>query len=138
MHKWGNAVLLAKVDESEEMCEVGVDTTVGEEAPEMELAACLLDVLDSTLEFFVIEESAVLDVLCDSGKLLINDAACTHICVAYFAVAHLTVRKTYVKTGALEAGVRKLCHELVHKWCIGIGDGIAGAAFANTVAIENY
>ena len=138
MHKWGNVILLAEVDESEKMCEVRVDTAVRKQTPEMELAACLLYVADSVKEFFVIEESAILDVLCDSGKFLINNAACTHICVAYFAVAHLSVRKTYVKTGALEAGVWKLCHELVHEWCICICDGIAGAAFAHTVAIENY
>ena len=78
------------------MCEVGVDTAIGNKTPEMELAACLFDMADSVKELLILKECAVLDVLCDSGKLLINNAACAHVCVAHFAVAHLSVRKTYV------------------------------------------
>ena len=52
--------------------------------------------------------------LCDSCKLLINDSACADVGVANLGITHLTIRKTYCKSGSCALYKWALLHQLVH------------------------
>ena len=131
-------VLLAHLDKSIKMCIVAVNAAVGEQTPDMEVGVVLLAVLDSAEELFVLKEDAVLDILCDESEVLVDDTAGTDVHVTYLGVTHLSVRKSYSKSGSISELIRALCHQLIHNGCVSHLDGVTLFLLRDAVAVEDH
>ena len=73
---------LGHLKKSIEMGIVAVYTTVRKKSHEMDCRIVLFCVLHSSEKCLVLEEISVLDLFCDSCKLLVYDTACAHVHMA--------------------------------------------------------
>ena len=104
---------------------VAVNAAVTHETHEMKGGAVLFAVFHCADKRLILKKVAVLNGLCDSCELLINNAACADVCVTDLAVAHLTVRKTDVHSGSADIGYRVFAHEAVKVRLVSRGNGVA-------------
>ena len=86
----------------------------------MECGIVLLAVVYRFHQRFVLKECSVLDLLGDTCKFLIHDAACAHVQVAHFGVTHLSVGKSDSHAASISFYKRALCHQLVDNRCVGL------------------
>ena len=93
-----------------EMCVVAVYTTIGKKSHKMNSRIIVLCILHCCKKCFIPEEITIVDLFCDSGKLLIYDTACAHIHMTYLRVTHLSVRKTNCKSAGISFYEWIFCH----------------------------
>ena len=104
---------------------VAVDAAGADQSHQMDGLARVdsgLHVLD---QHRVFQHLAVLDGLGDEGQLLVNDAACAHVGVADFRVAHLAVGQADSHAGCLDGGHGVVGEQLIQVGLVGGGHGIA-------------
>ena len=82
-----------------------VHSAVAAEAEEMELLARALDIVVAGGNLFVLEQLMLPAGDIDLHEVLVDDAACAEIHVAYLGVAHLALRKAYILAAALQLRV---------------------------------
>ena len=87
---------------------------------------------------FILEEIAVLDFFGDTGKLLVHDAACTHVQMTYLRVSHLALRKTYSHSACQTFYIGILSHQFVHDRSICLFYGISFYSIVESVTVENH
>ena len=104
----------------------------------MKRGVVVQSVLNGCNKLLVLEEIAILDCLGNTGEFLIDNAACAHIHVAYFGVAHLAVRKTYCHTCCIAFLERAGSFQLVHNRRICHRYGIMLNCVAESVTIEDH
>ena len=104
---------------------VAVNAAVAHKTHEVKGGAVLFAVFHCADKGFILKKVAVLNGLCNSCQLLINNAACADVCVTDLAVAHLTVRKTDVHSGSADIGYRVFAHEAVKVRLVSRGNGVA-------------
>ena len=73
----------------------------------------------------VLEHLAVLDGLGNEGELLIHDAACAHVGVANFRVAHLAIGQADGHAGSVDGGHGIFCHQSIKMGLLGGDHGVA-------------
>ena len=93
-----------------EMSIVAVYTTIGKKSHEVNSGIIIFCILHCCKKCFVLEEITIVDLFCDSGKLLIYDTACAHIHMTYLRVTHLSVRKTNCKSAGISFYEWIFCH----------------------------
>ena len=120
------------------MGDVAVNTAVREKSEQMQCGIVCFCILNSLYQLFILEEIAVLDCFCDSGQLLIYNAACAHVQMAYLRVTHLSVRKTYSKSAGLSFYVRALAHQLVHNRSFRFADSVMLAFVIQSISVKNH
>ena len=86
----------------------------------------------------VLEHLAILDGFGDEGELLVHDAACAHVGVADFRVAHLTIGQANSHAGSFNGGHGVLCHQCIEVGLFGCDHGVAiGLVGGPAKAIHN-
>ena len=100
-------------EQREQMFDVTVNSAGSEQTHKMQLFAVVARRVHSVEQNAVFKETAVGYFLGNVREVLINHSACTHIEVTDFAVAHLTRRKTNVKTACAERCMRIFCKQFV-------------------------
>ena len=93
-----NAVFLCHFNKTVHMLGMAVNSAGRKKSHKVESTALSLAVFHSIHKCRVIEENAVLDILGNLYKHLVNDTACTDVGVTNLGITHLTVRQTNVKT----------------------------------------
>ena len=78
---------------------------VGAKAIQVQGAVMGLTVFHRPQKGGILEEIPLPDGLGDPGQLLVYDAACADVQMAYLAVAHLPVRQAYVLPGGGDLGM---------------------------------
>ena len=73
----------------------------------------------------VLEHLAVADGLGDEGELLVHDAACAHVGVANFGVAHLAIGQADGHAGSVDGGHGIFCHQSIEMGLLGGDHGVA-------------
>ena len=114
------------------------DAAVGQETEDVQGGIEPLALVDGAHQSRVLEEIAVLDCFCDSGQLLVYNAACAHVQMAYLRVTHLSVRKTYSKSAGLSFYVRALAHQLVHNRSFRFADSVMLAFVIQSISVKNH
>ena len=117
---------------------VAVDTAIGQQSVHMQLTVILLNILHSLHKDFIFEEISVLDRLGDAGKVLIHDSAGSHVQMADFRVAHLSVRQSYVQSACLSLNKGIFLHQAVHDRRIRQCDCIVFTDRIQSVAIKDH
>ena len=79
----------------------------------MKIGILFLTVIYCAKKVFILEENAILDVLCDKRKILVYDPSGSDIHMSYLGISHLSVRKSYCQSGSISFLKRTLRHELV-------------------------
>jgi hypothetical protein len=126
----GHANLLGHLEQSEQVVDVRVNTTVRDETEQVETAVALLcmgEALDNVVDLV---ELALLDSLVDAHNVLPHDSAGANVQVANLAVAHQALGKTDGERRGLELSVTlsdlaALLGELVHPGSVGVEDSVA-------------
>ena len=129
---------LGHLEKSVKMCVVAVYTTVRKKSHEMDCGIVLFCVLHSSKKRLVLEEISVLDLFCDSCKLLVYDTACAHIHMTNLGVTHLSVRKTYSKTAGITFYKRIIFHKSVHNRCLRLIYSISVMSVIESVSIKDH
>ena len=107
------------------MCVVAVDSSVRYKSHQMKCRIIFLYILTCCHKCFIFEKIAILDCLCDLGKILVYDAACSHVQMPHLGVSHLSVRKTYCHTAGISSHERALSHQFVHNRCSCLSNCVA-------------
>ena len=123
---------------SEYMGDMAVNTAVREKSEQVQCGIICFCIFNSLYQLFILEEIAVLDCFRDSGQLLIYNAACAHVQMAYLRVTHLSVRKTYSKSAGLSFYVRALAHQLVHNRSFCFADSVMLAFVIQSISVKNH
>ena len=92
---------------------VAVHAAIADQAHQMNALSGFLGRVHGMNQRCLFKERPVLNVLGDTGQLLIDDTARTDVEVADLAVAHLAIGQTHVHTACTQFGVRIAGHERV-------------------------
>ena len=82
-----------EIQQTIQMTAVAVNTARRYQTHQMQRFILLHTVIHYLLKSFVILQSVLTHGFIDSGQFLVHNSAGAHICVAYFAVAHLAIRQ---------------------------------------------
>ena len=104
----------------------------------MNCGVVFLRVLYSREKLLIFKEVAILDCLGDSCEILVNNAACAHVCVADLRVAHLSVRKSDGKAGCLARNKRIISHKTIKNGCVSDGKCVVVLARIETYAVKDH
>ena len=115
-----------------------MNAAVRKKSPYVEVGILLLAVVDSAEEVLVLKENAVLDILGDQCKILIDDPAAAHVHMADFGVAHLAVRQTYEKAGSIALLEGTFCHQFVHDRCLCHVYCVCDVVLGQTISVKNH
>ena len=132
------AFSLSHLQKSVKMCIVAVNAAIGKKSHEMNGGIIVPGILHSCQKSFILKEIPVVDLFCDPGKLLIYDAACAHIHMAYFRVAHLALRKSYSQSAGVAFHERTLCHQFIHDRSLRLVNSVSVMSFIQSVTVKNH
>ena len=118
------------------MCDMAVNAAVRYQTVQMQIGIILFAVLDCLEQLGIFKEIAVLDFLGDTGKILINDAACAHVQVSYLGIAHLSVGKSDKHTRSIASLKGIFLHETVHNGSLGESNRIALGPVVKAVSVK--
>ena len=116
---------LRELKDSVKVSDVAVNAARGHKSHQVETRVVLERLVHSVDDSLVLAELAVVDSLCDSGELLINNSARADVGVTDLAVAHLTVGETYVKTRSADLREGVLAEENVKIGSVCGGNGVS-------------
>ena len=91
-------VVLAHLDELEQVVQAGVYTSVRAQTHQVQLLIVLLGIGVGCLHLWVLHDAAVLAGAVDLYQVLIDDASSTDVQVSYLRVTHLSVGQTNILT----------------------------------------
>ena len=106
--KFFDAFFFSALDQSDDMVDVTVHTTVGKQAEKMQSRIIFSRVIVSTDKRFVRQEFAILDSFVDSCQTLVDNSSGTNVCMPYFRITHLAFRKSYSQSGSQHRCMRKI------------------------------
>ena len=129
-------VLLCHFEKSEKVLYVTVNTAVGEKPHKVECGVVFLAVFHCVVESLDFKELAVLNGFCYFNEHLINNSACTYVGVTDFAVAHLSVGKSYIKSRSAYRCERTLGEKLVEVRSFGGIYGVSVCFLADAEAVH--
>jgi hypothetical protein len=98
----------------------------------------LLAVVHRVKQSRILKKGAVLNLLRDSGKLLIHDASCAHVQVTHLRVSHLAVRQTHRHAAGISLHERALRHQFFHHRRLRQCNRIPLRLVIEAVAIQNH
>ena len=131
-------VTLCQLQQSVDMGIVAVYAAVGYQSEQVQCGVLCFRVLHSLYKRFIFKEVSILDLLCDTGQLLIYDASRTHVHMTNLRVAHLSVRKTNCQSAGIALYKGVVLHQTVHNRSLRHRNGIALRILIQTVAIQNH
>ena len=134
----GQSLLLRHLKQSVEMLDVRMYTTVRKKSPQMQVRIILLAVVHSCKQSLILEEIAILDCLCNSGQILINNTAGTDVHMSNLRVSHLSIRKTNSKSGSSAFNKRALLHQFIHYRSICHRNRITLCAVIETITVKYH
>ena len=119
------------------MVDVAVHAAVGEQACKVEPAAGRLGVRHELHQHGVFLELALLEGDVDAGHVLVDDAPCADIEVAYLGIAHEACRQADSAAGGGKGGAARHGEQAVDIGRGGKGGGVARAWLGKPVAIQD-
>ena len=134
----GKPVSLSKLKKPIQMCIVAVYTAIRKKAKHMQCTVILLAIFYSLQQRRILKKGSILNFLRDSGKLLINNAACSHIQMSHFRISHLSFRQSNRHTTCITLYKRTLCHQLVHNRGLGFCHGIVLLLLIQSISVQNH
>ena len=132
-----HAILLSHLQQRIKMCLLGVDTTVGNQAKQMQTATPGAGMLHRAEQRRIGEEFAVLDHVIDAGDIHVHDSPRANVEVPDFAVAHLAIGQTNVFAAGVNERVGIFAEQAVVGRLAGDGDGVCFCVWAVAPAIED-
>ena len=120
------------------MRNVAVNAAVGKKTHKMDGGIVVTRILHGCLKRFVFEEITVLDLLGDTGKLLIYDAAGTHVHMSDLGIAHLSIRKAYCKSAGISLYKRIILHERIDHRSICHVNSVCLMSFIQSESIKDH
>ena len=111
---------------------------IGSQTHEMDALTLLLGIAIGTLDFRILKDAAILAGTVNLDKVLIDDATGTDVQVTYFAVAHLSVRQTYVFAAGIQLRMWADCVQIVKIRCGRAEDNVATSLVADSPSVENH
>ena len=133
----GYAVALCHFKEGKQVRDVAVYAAVRQKPPQVQLFTVLCSVLHCLEKRGVLEEFAVLDLLGDLGKVLIDDAPRAHVEVSDLGIAHLSVGKSDGTSACSERCGRVFGTVFVDVLAAVKGNGVACARRCKTIAVHD-
>ena len=127
----------SRPEQGVEMALVGVDSAIGEQAEQMQLAIALAGANHGLGDHRVRGELAAGNQRVDAGDVHVDDAARADVEMADFAVAHLAVGQADEVIGGMEQGVGKLGEQLVVGGLAGQRNGVGLGLRPVAPAIED-
>ncbi len=131
------AVVLGDVAQGVHVVERRVHTAGRGEAHEVHGLACGGAVFECLFDFRIVVDFARFNGFVDFYEVLIHDAACADVEVAYLGVAHLAVGQTDKFAAGLQFGVGICLDKIVpvRGWCA--VDGVGMVVLANAPAVKD-
>ena len=131
-------VSFCQLQQSVQVGIVAMHTAVGKQTIQMQCGIVFLTMLHRLQQCGIFKEIAVLNRLCDTCQLLINDTPCAHIQMPNLRISHLPCRQTNVQTAgiALDEGI--FLHQSVQNRGLCQLYGIALCFIIQTEAIQNH
>ena len=120
------------------MFKVAVNAAIGKKTEDMEGGIIFFAVFHCGTKCFVFEKASVTDCIGDSHKGLINNSSCADVGVANFGVAHLTVRKSDVKSGSTDYGFWAGFFYFIKVWHFCGADCVSVIAFVIAKTIKDH
>ena len=104
----------------------------------MQCTVVLLTVLYCAEQSGILKEGSVLNLLCDSCQLLINDTSGTHVKVTHLRVTHLSFRQTYCHPAGIASYKRALFHQPIHNRGLCYCYCVSLILIIQAIAIQNH
>ena len=117
---------------------VAVNASVGHQTEQMKSGIILPAVLHRLQKFRNLKKIPVLDGFGNTGQLLVNHTAGTHIQMAHLGVTHLSLGKSHGHTAGIALHEGALAHELIHNRRPGLAHRIVLAVVVQAVAVKNH
>ena len=118
----GKAFSFGQLQQTVQMGDMAVDAAVGKQPHKVDGRIILLGILHRLKQRFVFEKVAVLDLLGDSGQLLIYDASCAHVQMTHLRVSHLAVGQPHRQPAGISLHKGTLAHQLIHHRRLSLAD----------------
>src|SRR5207237_913011 len=116
---------------------IRMDATVGEQAEEMKLATSSAGVLHRTQQYGILKKISVLNHQLDACRIHVDDPPGTNVQVTHFAVTHLTVTQTDVRSARVYQCVGVCAQQAIVCRLSGECDGVGFGFGTITPAVED-
>ena len=117
---------------------VAVDAAIGQKSHDMQRRAVPAAVLHALQQRRIPEEISVLNALGNARQFLVDDPSGTHVQMADFGIAHLSVRQSDRQSGGISLNKGTLLHQPVKIRCIRQSNRIVLSFFTESESVHDH
>ena len=122
--RFGQALFFHDVNQSFEVIDVGVNTSVRNQPHDVEWLTIVFGIFYGIEQHWIVVQFVLSYGFIDAGQFLVHYASGTNIEVAYFRVAHLPIGQSHLLAVCNQGGVGVLRVQTIYKRCVGLGNRV--------------